>query len=102
MRWNDWKIHFAFMPDGWAGPREALNFPRIVHLRSDPYETSLDSSGYSRFFADQLWLFLPVQQHVGQFLQSFRDFPPRQPTASFTIDKLIRSMQQSLSQKRSG
>ena len=52
MRWNDWKIHFGIAWDGWAGPREALNFPRAIHLRSDPYEESLASRLYTRFFGD--------------------------------------------------
>ncbi len=94
IRWNDWKIHFAVMPEGWSGPREALNFPRIINLRTDPFETSLDSGLYSRFFADQLWLFVPTQQEVGKWLMTFREFPPRQATASFTIDKLMQQMQQ--------
>ncbi|MBT4520627.1 MAG: sulfatase-like hydrolase/transferase, partial [Halieaceae bacterium] len=101
IRWNDWKIHFAIMPDGWAGPRESLNFPRLVNLRTDPFETSLDSSLYARFFADQLWLFVPTQQEVGKWLMTFREFPPRQATASFTIDKLMQRMQQ-MSAMRAG
>ena len=96
LRWNDWKVHFAFMMQGWGGPREALNFPRIIHLRSDPYETSIDSGEYGHFFADQMWLFVPVQQKVGAWLTTFREFPPRQPTASFTIDKIMQRMQQTL------
>ena len=102
MRWNDWKIHFAWMMDGWGGEREALNFPRIVNLRSDPYETSIDSGLYARFFADQLWLFVPTQQEVGKFLMTFREFPPRQATASFTIDKMMQQMQQMLQMRAMG
>jgi len=102
MRWGDWKIHFGWSMEGWAGPREALNFPRVVHLRSDPYETSLDSGLYARFFADQLWLFVPAQQEVGKWLMTFRQFPPRQPTASFTIDKLMNQMQQMLQTRARG
>jgi len=102
MRWNDWKIHFAFQMEGWGGPREALNFPRIVNLRTDPYETSLDSSLYARFFADQLWLFVPTQQEVGKWLMTFREFPPRQATASFTIDRMMQQMQQMLQMRAMG
>ena len=96
MRWNDWKIHFALQNQGWGGPREPLNFPRMVHLRSDPYEVSLDSGLYTRFFGDQLWLFVPVQQQVAMWLSTFREFPPRQPTASFSVDRLLNQMQQML------
>ena len=102
LRWNDWKIHFAWQMEGWAGPREALNFPRVVNLRSDPYETSIDSGLYTRFFADQLWLFVPTQQEVGKFLMTFREFPPRQATASFTIDKMMQQMQQMLQMRAMG
>jgi arylsulfatase len=102
MRWNDWKIHFAFQMEGWGGPREALNFPRIVNLRTDPYETSLDSAMYARFFADQLWLFVPTQQEVGKWLMTFREFPPRQATASFTIDRMMQQMQQTLQVRAMG
>jgi arylsulfatase A-like enzyme len=102
MRWNDWKIHFAFQMEGWAGPREPLNFPRLINLRSDPYETSIDSSMYSRFFADQLWLFVPVQQEVGKWLMTYRQFPPRQATASFTIDRMMQQMQQMLQMRAMG
>ena len=102
MRWNDWKIMFAWQMEGWAGPREALNFPRIVNLRSDPYETSIDSGLYTRFFADQLWLFVPAQQEVGKWLMTFREFPPRQATASFTIDRMMQQMQQMLQMRAMG
>jgi arylsulfatase len=99
VRWNDWKIYFGAQWDGWGGPREALNFPRVVNLRTDPYETSLDSSLYTRFFADQMWLFVPTQQEVGKWLMTFRQFPPRQATASFTIDRMMQQMQQMLQMK---
>jgi arylsulfatase A-like enzyme len=96
IRWNDWKVYFGFQMQGWGGPREALTFPRVVNLRTDPYETSLDSSMYTRFFADQMWLFVPTQQEVGKWLMTFREFPPRQATASFTIDRMMQQMQQML------
>ena len=99
MRWNDWKIYFGAQWEGWGGPREALNFPRMVNLRTDPYETSLDSALYTRFFADQMWLFVPAQQEVGKWLMTFREFPPRQATASFTVDRMMQQMQQMLQMK---
>jgi arylsulfatase len=92
LRWRDWKIHFATMDD-WASGRQPLTFPVVMNLRSDPFETSMDSGLYTRFMADQLWLFVPMQDVVGRWLGTFRAFPPRQPTASFTIDKVMQQMQ---------
>jgi arylsulfatase len=102
IRWNDWKIHFGISWEGWSGPREALNFPRVVHLRSDPYEESLDSGLYARFFGDQLWLFVPMQQEIGKWLMTFRQYPPRQSVASFTIDKMLDQMQQMMRMQQMG
>ncbi|MBK6288959.1 MAG: arylsulfatase [Gammaproteobacteria bacterium] len=93
IRWRDWKIHFATMKD-WSSGRQQLTFPMMVNLRADPFETSLDSSMYGRWMADNMWLFVPMQQEVGKWLMTFREFPPRQPTASFTIDKVLQQMQQ--------
>jgi arylsulfatase len=93
VRWRDWKIHFATMPKGWGGPREVQNFPIAMNLRTDPFETSMDSELYTRWMADNLWLFVPMQQVIGQWLMTYREFPPRQPSASFNIDKTLQQMQ---------
>ncbi|MEC8429393.1 MAG: arylsulfatase, partial [Pseudomonadota bacterium] len=93
IRWKDWKVHFSIMPNGWGGEKETLNFPLAINLRTDPFETSIDSKLYTRWMADNLWLFVPLQQEVGKWLGSFRKFPPRQPSASFTIDKIIQQLQ---------
>ena len=100
LRWRDWKLHFA-TPDAWGSEeaRAVYSFPRMIHLRSDPFEESLEASGYGRFMADQLWLFIPMQQVVGEFLQTFRAFPPRQSTPSFSIDKIFRQMQDALDRR---
>jgi arylsulfatase len=42
-----------------------------------------------------------VQQEVGKWLATFREFPPRQPTASFTIDTIMQQMQQMLQMRAS-
>ena len=51
---------------------------------------------------DQLWLFVPVQEQVGQWLMTFREFPPRQATASFTIDRMMQQMQTMMQMKAMG
>jgi hypothetical protein len=42
---------------------------------------------YFRWFADKLWLLVPIQQRVGAFVASFKEFPPRQHPATFNIDQ---------------
>jgi arylsulfatase len=36
-----------------------------------------------------LFALVPAQAYVAQWLQSFKDFPPRQKAASFGIDQVM-------------
>ncbi len=77
VRWNDWKVHFAVQTGNIAtGVRSVPGWPAIVHLRADPYERAvLDSQMYMRWYADNLWLFVPVQQQIKDFLLTIPQFP---------------------------
>ncbi len=77
VRWNDWKVHFAVQTGNIAtGVRSVPGWPAIVHLRADPYERALlDSQMYMRWYADNLWLFVPVQQQIKEFLMTIPQFP---------------------------
>ena len=83
VRWNDWKVNFASVNGNIAfGNRVVTNWPIIVNLRADPYEKMPHESGsYLRWYGDNLWLFVPVQQKVKEFLGTIPKFP-FQPGAS--------------------
>ncbi|MBK9520733.1 MAG: arylsulfatase [Rhodocyclaceae bacterium] len=92
VRWNDWKVHFTIMED-WVGGKSYKGWPKVVNLKSDPFERAMDESPmYFRWFGDKLWLFVPIQQRVGAFVASFKEFPMRQPSASFNIDTVMQSV----------
>jgi hypothetical protein len=40
---------------------------------------------------------MPTQTIVQEFLATFKDYPPRQKAASFTIDQILQQMTSSLS-----
>jgi len=40
-----------------------------------------------------VFLLLPAQTYVGQFLATFGEYPPRQKPASFSIDQVLENMQ---------
>jgi hypothetical protein len=42
---------------------------------------------YSRWRAERIFLLVPAQQYVGQFLATFKEFPPRQKPGTFSLDK---------------
>ena len=92
LRYQDWKIHFALMEGSInEGYRKTPSWPIVINLRADPFEVSWKSSMYTRWYGDNMWLFVPAQQFVGQFLQTFKDFPPV-AGGSLGVDKVVESL----------
>ena len=80
VRWNDWKVNFAIIDGNIAtGTRKVTGWPLIVNLKADPYEKMpLESSMYLRWYADNIWLFVPVQNQLKAFFKTIPDFPFQQ------------------------
>jgi arylsulfatase A-like enzyme len=77
VRWNDWKVHFAtFEGDIATGVREVSNWPLLINLRADPYEEMWEeSSMYIRWYADNMWLFVPIQAKLKEFFVTLPQYP---------------------------
>jgi arylsulfatase len=74
----------------WAEPMIPLRLPKIFNLRTDPYEfADITSNSYWDWFFDHPFLLIPAQVIVGEFLGTFKEFPPRQKAASFSIDQVV-------------
>jgi arylsulfatase len=80
----------------WQEPMVTLRVPQIYNLRSDPFERGPEDATlfYGKWCADRAFLLVPAQQIVGQFLQTFKEFPPRQRPASFSIDQALEKARQ--------
>jgi len=93
LRYNNWKLHFTYME---GAINEAFRvqpaWPLIINLRADPFEISWKSGMYTRWYAENIWLFVPAQTYVGGFLQSFVEFPPVMGS-SLGIDNVLKSLQ---------
>jgi arylsulfatase len=100
MRYDNWKLVFMEQRATgtlriWQEPLVTLRFPKLFNLRTDPYERAdITSNTYWDWVLDHVYLFLPAQKYVGDFLQTFVKFPPRQKAASFTIDQVLEKLQQ--------
>jgi arylsulfatase len=100
LRYGNWKVLFMEQHykgfDVWAKPFVSLRMPKIFNLRSDPFERGDEdaSIGYQKWYVDRLFLFVPAQALVGQFLETFKEFPPRQKAASFSIDQALEKARQ--------
>ena len=67
--------------------------PLPTDLRTDPLErATITSNTYWDWVFDHAYLMVPAQQIVGRFLATFKEFPPRQKAASFTIDQALEKL----------
>ena len=100
LRYDNWKLVFAEQRQPgtlavWAEPFVRLRVPKIFNLRLDPYERAdITSNTYYDWLLDHAYLLVPAQQYVGQFLATFKDYPPRQKAASFNLDDVMTMLQQ--------
>ena len=100
LRYDDWKIIFLEQRveatlQAWAEPFVPLRVPLIFNLRRDPYERSQKTSNtYYDWLLDRAYLLVPAQAYVGRFLETFREYPPRQKAASFSLDQVMEKLQQ--------
>jgi len=74
--------------------------PLIFNLRRDPYERAyFTSNTYYDWLIDHAFMLVPAQSYVGNFLGTFKEFPPRQKAASFNLENVIKKMQGSSGSK---
>jgi arylsulfatase len=81
----------------WMGQFDKLRSPKLYNLRADPFERGSESGEYFDWFAHRMFLFVPAQAAVGQWLESFKEFPPRAKAASFTVSDAMDKIMQAKS-----
>ena len=75
-----------------------LRLPKLFNLRTDPFERAdITSNTYYQWTLENGYLVLAASQIVGEFLSTFKEFPPRQKAASFTIDQAMKKMERASS-----
>ncbi|MGH8472887.1 MAG: arylsulfatase, partial [Gammaproteobacteria bacterium] len=98
-RYENWKLVFAEQRAVgtmrvWAEPFTPLRLPKMFDLRADPYERAdITSNTYYDWFMSQPYLVFAAQEETAKFLATFKEFPPRQRPASFSVDQIIEMMQ---------
>jgi arylsulfatase A-like enzyme len=94
LRYDNWKISFLKQNGHglhvWINPFEVLRAPILTNLRMDPFELAQEiAMDYGRWFVEHMFLFAPAGAFVGRWLQSFREFPPRQKPGSFNLENVM-------------
>jgi arylsulfatase len=99
VRFDNWKV--VFMEQRmtgtmgvWAEPFVPLRLPKLFNLRTDPFERAdITSNTYWDWVFHKGYLVLAGSSVVAPFLDTFKEFPPRQKAASFTIDQAMEKME---------
>jgi arylsulfatase A-like enzyme len=98
MRYNAWKVTFLKQDaEGlkvWLEPFTPLRAPMLTNLRMDPFERAEQENamGYQRWYLEHMFAIAPAGAYVGQWLQSFKEFPPRQKPGSFNLDRVMEAV----------
>jgi len=98
LRFGDWKLLFMEQEKPgtfavWQYPFVPLRVPYIFNLRRDPYERAqITSNTYYDWLLDHAYFLVPAQAYVANFIETFKDFPPRQKAASFSLDQVMETL----------
>jgi arylsulfatase len=102
IRFDNWKVVFMEqrVPGTlgvWAEPFVPLRLPKLFNLRTDPFERAdITSNTYYDWVVDNAYIVLAASAVVGEFLETFKEFPPRQRAASFTVDQAVEKLEASI------
>jgi arylsulfatase len=102
LRYENWKVVFMEQRAPgtlrvWAEPFTTLRVPKLFDLRADPYERAdVTSNTYYDWFIDHAFIMYGATAGAARFLETFKEFPPSQRAASFTIDQAMEKLKQRL------
>jgi len=102
LRYDDWKLVFQEQREKqfmvWSEPFVPLRVPKIFNLRTDPFERAdTDSNNYNTWWIRRIFALVPAQTFVGEYIASFKEFPPRQKPAKFNVDDALSAMKSAAS-----
>ena len=108
LRYEQWKAVFmeqqAHGFDVWAQPMVPLRLPMLFNLRSDPVRAGAARSRATMCDGlSSMPLCLSRRRRiVGQHLQSFQQFPPRQRPGSFSVEQAMEKLRNPPSEQLDG
>ena len=96
LRFEQWKMAFLDQRttgfNVWQDPLVVLRFPKLFNLRSDPFERAEDTAGYTDFRITHAFLVGPAIGYTARWLESFKQFPPRQKPGSFNLSEVMEKL----------
>ena len=80
-------------PDSREGRCQGRPWPNQLGLRrvwAACHRSSVTIAGTARL--EHVFVLVPAQQYVGQFLSTFKEFPQRQKVGSFSLDRVLENL----------
>ena len=103
MRFDNFKVVFMEQRcpgtmQVWGEPFTRLRMPKIFNLRTDPYERAdITSNTYYDWFLHNAYFIYVAQTAAAKFAATFKEFPPAQRAASFTVDDALKAIETAVS-----
>ena len=92
LRYGDWKFLFKSQDKWFNGVQQNLHTPLITNLKLDPFERFHDARGFDEWQENRSWLLGPAAKQIAVYLQSFKDFPPRQASMDLNIHEMVHQL----------
>jgi arylsulfatase len=94
IRFDQWKIVFMEQRsegfEVWQEPLVTMRLPKLLNMRTDPFERAPEEGlGYRDWRLRRIFALGPAQAFVGKYLESFKEFPPRQKPGSFNLSDVM-------------
>jgi len=102
LRYDNWKVVFEEQRspgtlEVWAEPFTKLRIAKFYDLHADPFERAdITSNTYWEWLISHAYIMYGSQAYVAKFLETFKEFPPSQRAATFTIDQAMDKLKQNL------
>jgi arylsulfatase A-like enzyme len=92
LRYGDWKFLFKTQDRWFNGIQQNMVTPLVTNLKLDPFERFHEARGFDEWQENHAWLYAPAGAQIGAFLQTLKEFPPRQQSFELDVDELMRSL----------
>jgi hypothetical protein len=92
LRYGDWKFLFKTQDKWLNGIQRKLLTPLITNLKLDPFERFHDARGFDEWQENRSWTLGPAAMQIGVFLQTLKEYPPRQKSFDIDLDQMVKAL----------
>ena len=102
MRFENWKLVFEEQRAPgtllvWAEPFTKLRLAKFYDLHADPFERAdITSNTYWDWLIDHAYIQYGAVAEIAQYLETYKEYPPSQRPASFSVEGLMEDMHRSV------